>query len=136
MSVAVESVPRILLVDSEPTWGRKTETILEKHGKYQVESFTNIGSALNSSYIDDFDLVLINAALAFGENISEEDMFNFKKIIRRYPDKVLVISNVRSISTAIEVFKMGADYAEKPFEPSRVIELVASRIQEVYEATG
>ena len=37
-------------------------------------------------------------------------------------------TNVCSISTAIKVFKMGADYAEKPFEPRQVIEPVASRL--------
>jgi len=37
-------------------------------------------------------------------------------------------TNVYSISTTIEVFKIGADYAEKPFEPRRVIELAASHL--------
>lgn len=117
-------IPRILLVDSESQWSQTAESTLEKHGKYDVEIVANIDEALKSFYADGFDLILINADLAFGDDISK-----FKEIVRVYGDKVLVISDVRSISTAIKVFKMGADYAEKPFEAKRVIELVASRLQ-------
>ena len=116
-------VPRILVVDSEPKWSQAVKDTLEKGGKYYVESVGDIETALTSSYADGFDLIFINAALAFGEDISK-----FKEIVHLYADKVLVISDVHSISTAIKVFKMGADYAEKPFEPRRVMELVASRL--------
>lgn len=117
-------IPRILLVDSESQWSQTAESTLEKHGKYDVEIVVNLDDALQSFYADGFDLILINAALALGDDISK-----FEEIVRVYGDKVLVISDVRSISTAIKVFKMGADYAEKPFEAKRVIELVASRLQ-------
>ena len=120
-------IPRILLVDSEPKWSRAVQAALEDQGKYHVVSVRDIESALDSSYGDSFDLILINAILAFGENLSK-----FEDIVRLYADKVLVISDVRSISTAVKVFKIGADYAEKPFEPRRVIELVASRLQPTY----
>ncbi len=120
-------VPRILLVDSELKWSQAVKATLEEQGKYYVKSVTDIKSALDFSYGGDFDLIIINAVLAFGE-----DMSKFKEIVRLYADKVLVISDVRSISTAIEVFKMGADYAEKPFEPRRFIDLVASRLQQAY----
>jgi len=122
--MAKKHIPRILLVDSEPKWRKAAKAVLEKQGKYNVESVANIEAALNFPFGNGFDLILINAALVFGENISR-----FEQMLSLYPDKVLVISDVRSISTAIEVFKMGADYAEKPFEPRRVIELVASRLQ-------
>ena len=118
-------IPRILLVDSEPKWTRAMESALEQHGKYDVESVADLDSALNFSFGDGFDLILINAALALGEDLSK-----FEKMVQRYADKVLVISDVRSISTAIRVFKMGADYAEKPFEARRVVELVTSRLQQ------
>ena len=118
-------IPRILLVDSEPKWTQAMEAALEQHGKYDVESVANLDSALNFSFGDGFDLILINAALALGEDLSK-----FEKMVQRYADKVLVISDVRSISTAIKVFKMGADYAEKPFEARRVVELVTSRLQQ------
>jgi DNA-binding response OmpR family regulator len=124
-------IPRILLVDSEPKWSQVVEAVLEERGKYDVESVTDIEAALNSSYGDGFDLILVNATLAFGENLSK-----FEEIVRLYADKVLVISDVRSISTAIRVFRIGADYAEKPFEPRRVIELVASRLQQAYRTTS
>lgn len=117
-------IPRILLVDSELKWSRKVQSTLEKHGKYEVESVNSIKAAFETSYADDFDLVLINATLALGEDVSK-----FEEIIRMYGDKVIVISDVRSIATAIRVFKMGADYVEKPFEPRRVLELVTSRLQ-------
>ena len=116
-------IPRILLVDSEPRWTRAMEIALEQHGEYDVESVADIDSALRFSYGDGFDLILINASLAFGGSTT-----HFEKIVHKYGDKVLVISDVRSINTAIKVFKMGADYAEKPFEPRRVVELVASRL--------
>lgn len=126
-------IPRILLVDSEPKWSRDVKNALEAQGKYRVVSVRDIKAAMDSFYCDGFDLILINAVLAFGDDISK-----FKEIVRLYGDKVLVISNVRSISTAIEVFKIGADYAEKPFEPRRVIELVTKRLQlaPAYGATG
>lgn len=123
-------VPRILIVDNEPRWSKTAKRALREQGKYDVESVTDIKAALDSSRANGFDLILINAALALGEDTSD-----FEEIIRLYPDKVLVISDVRSISTAIEVFKMGADYAEKPFEPRRVLELVAVRLQRAYGAT-
>jgi DNA-binding response OmpR family regulator len=117
-------------VDNEPRWSKTAKRALREQGKYDVESVTDIKAALDSSRANGFDLILINAALALGEDTSD-----FEEIIRLYPDKVLVISDVRSISTAIEVFKMGADYAEKPFEPRRVLELVAVRLQRAYGAT-
>jgi len=116
--------PRILLVDSELKWSKAVKATLEEHGKYHVESVADIEAALDSSWCDGFDLILINAALAF-----DKDASKFEEIVRLYGEKVLVISNGRSISTAIRVFKMGADYAEKPFEPRRVVELVSSRLQ-------
>jgi DNA-binding response OmpR family regulator len=122
--------PRILIVDSEPRWSQAAKRALREQGKYNVESIADIKAALDSSRANDFDLILINAALALGA-----DKSRFEEIVRLYPDKVLVISDVRSISTAIKVFKMGADYAEKPFEPRRVVELVASRLQQAYGAT-
>jgi DNA-binding response OmpR family regulator len=118
-------IPRILLVDSERKWSGAVKAVLESHGRYSVDSVMDIQAALDHSYADGFDLILINAALAFGEDRSK-----FDEIARIYADKVLVISEVRSISTAIEVFKMGADYAEKPFEPRRVMELVASHLRQ------
>jgi len=124
-------VPRILLVDSEPKWSQAAKHTLEKHGKYEVESVNDLQAALDSSYCDGFDLILINAALAFGE-----DQFQFEEIVHLNRDKVLVIADVSSISTAIQVFKMGADYAEKPFEPRRVVELVRSHLQQTYPATA
>jgi DNA-binding response OmpR family regulator len=124
-------VPRILLVESEPKWSQAVESTLEKHGKYDVERVTSIEAALDTSYANGFDLILINAALALGKDVSK-----FEEIVHLYPDKVLVISDVSSISTAIKVFKIGADYADKPFDPSRVMDLVASRLQKAYEATS
>lgn len=122
--MANRRAPRILLVDSEPKWSQAAKAVLEEHGRYAVESVTDVQAALDSSYGDGFDLIVINAALALGESLSL-----FKEMVYRYADRVLVISDVRSITTAIKVFKMGADYAEKPFEPRRVVELVASRLQ-------
>lgn len=119
-------IPCILLVDSEPKWSKAVKATLEKHGKYHVESVADIDAALDSSCGDGFDLILINAALAF-----DKDTSKFEEIVRMYGEKVLVISDERPISTAIRVLKlkMGADYAEKPFEPRRVVELVSSRLQ-------
>lgn len=124
-----QHIPRILLVDSEMKWSQEVELTLKKHGKYDVERVTDVQAALDFSCADGFDLILINAALALGE-----DMMKFKEIVQLYKDKVLVISDMRSIATAIKVFKMGADYAEKPFEAGRIIELVASRLQQAYMA--
>jgi len=123
-------VPRILIVDSEPRWSQAAKRALREQGKYNVESVADIKAALDFSRANDFDLILINAALALGRDKSK-----FEEIVCLYPDKVLVISDVRSISTAIKVFKMGADYAEKPFEPRRLVELVANRLQQAYGAT-
>ena len=110
--MADKRIPYILLVDSEPKWSKAVKAALEEQGKYHVESVASIEAALDSAHGDGFDLILINAALAFGEDTSK-----FEKIVCLYGEKVLVISDERPISTAIKVFKMGADYAEKPFEP-------------------
>jgi DNA-binding response OmpR family regulator len=123
--MTVKHGPCILLVDSEPKWSKAARNALEEQGKYSVQSATTIDAALNFTYCDGFDLILINATLAF----SEENISRFKEILRLYPGKVLVVSDVDSITTAIRVFKLGADYAEKPFEPRRVLELVSTHLQ-------
>lgn len=117
-------IPRILLVDSEPKWSMAAKAALEEQGGYSVQNVTNIEAALDFSYGNGFDLILINAALAFDDAINK-----FREILRLYPDKVLVVSDVRSITTAIKVFKLGAEYAQKPFEPKRMIELVTSYLK-------
>jgi len=103
-----ERVHRILLVDGEPEWSQAAKRALREQGKYRVESATDIEIALNSAYTHDFELILISAILALGEDTSE-----FEEMVRVYPDKVLVISDVHSIATAIGVLKVGAAYAEK-----------------------
>jgi DNA-binding response OmpR family regulator len=123
--MTIKHIPCILLVDSEPKWSKAARNALEEQGKYSVQSATTIDAALDFTYCDGFDLILINAALAF----HDDNISRFKEIVHLYPGKVLVVSDVDSITTAIRVFKLGADYAEKPFEPRRVLELVSAHLQ-------
>ncbi len=124
-------IPRILIVDSEPQWSQAVREVLVNQGKYVVESARDVQTALDYSYGDGFDMIMINAALAFGDEVDK-----FESIVKHYADKVLVISDVRSLSTAIKVFKLGAEYADKPFEPRRVLELVTNHLQQAYGITG
>jgi DNA-binding NtrC family response regulator len=107
--MTVKQAPCILLVDSEPKWSKAARSALEEQGKYNVQSATTIDAALNFSYCDGFDLILINAALAF----DNDNLSRFKEIVHLYPGKVLVVSDVDSITTAIQCSNW-ADYAEKP----------------------
>ena len=120
----VKRAPCILLVDSEPKWSKAARNALEEQGKYRVQNATTIDAALDFTYCDGFDLILINATLAF----DSENLARFKEILHLYTGKVLVVSDVDSITTAIRVFNLGADYAENPFEPRRVLELVSARL--------
>jgi DNA-binding response OmpR family regulator len=122
-----EEVSRVLIVDDEPKWGQKIKRALEQYKEeveYQVEKVPDIQSALASSQGKCFNLILVNAALAF-----EQDTPGFKELVRLCPDKVLVISDTDSLSAHIKALKSGADYAQKPFETKRAVELVVSRLQ-------
>jgi DNA-binding NtrC family response regulator len=122
-------IPHILIVDSEDTWVREVRAALEQHGRYIVTTATDMKTAWQRSSSDGFDLILVNASLALGEHAAR-----FREIVRLYPEKVLVIADFRSISAAIRVFKMGADYMGRPLEAHRVVELVSRRLGFSFES--
>lgn len=116
---------RILLIEGDAKWRRAVETVLERQGTYDVKSMPDVDTALQAFYANGFSLIIINASLA----LTEKNLPKFREIVSLYPERILVISDVRSLSTAIEVFKLKVDYADKPFEPQRMIDLVSSHIQ-------
>ncbi len=120
---------RILIVDDEPRWGRSSKLALEREG-YEVELVQNMEEARRLIEHNDFTLIVINSALALDKEAV------LRKAVRRYPEKVVVMSDTESIPTAIRVLKLGADYETKPFEEANLIELIGGRAQVVLSALG
>lgn len=112
------SKARILIVDDEPKWGETSKLALEERG-YIVEWVQSMEEAYHHASRKRFALVVINSALAFAEGTSP-----LKRIIRRYPRSVIILSDIHSISVAVKAFKVGADYQDKPFEVSNLVHLV------------
>jgi len=112
------SKARILIVDDEPKWGRNSKLALEERG-YIVEWVQSMKEAYDHASRERFALVVINSALAFAEGTSP-----LKRIVRRHPRSVIILSDVHSVAVAVEAFKVGADYEDKPFEISNLVNLV------------
>ncbi|MGB5158352.1 sigma-54-dependent transcriptional regulator [Desulfobacterium sp. N47] len=108
-----DELPRVLIVDDEVNIGNACVKILAKND-LEVNYVKNGHDALAMMKAISFDVVVTDLKM------SRMGGMELLKIIKeRYPNtKVIVITGYASISSAVEVMKLGAfDYLPKPFTP-------------------
>ncbi|MGD9309701.1 MAG: sigma-54 dependent transcriptional regulator [Desulfosarcina sp.] len=115
---------RILVVDDEPNICHSCIKILSKSG-YQTEFALDGYEALNKLQQMPFDVVVTDLKMsALG------GMQVLAQVKEAYPDTlVIVITGYSTVSSAVEVMKMGAfDYLPKPFTPHELRAVVGQAL--------
>ena len=110
------NVPRVLVVDDEPSICRSCEKILVREG-YEVKTVLSGAEALDLLGRDRFDLVFTDLKMA-----EMGGMELLEALRSRYPDVVpVVITGFATIASVVETMKVGAfDYLPKPFTPDEM----------------
>jgi DNA-binding NtrC family response regulator len=118
--------PRILIVDDEVNICRSCVKILSKTG-CEAEYSLNGYEALKMMAEHPFDVVITDLKMS-----SLGGMEVLRRIKEAYPDtKVIVITGYATVSSSVEVMKMGAsDYLPKPFTPHELRSVVEQVISE------
>ena len=111
---------RILVVDDELNICHSCQKILAK-SNYEVQYALNGYDALKMMEAEPFDIVITDLKMS-----SLGGMEILQRVKEAYPDTpVIVITGYASVSSAIEVMKMGAmDYLPKPFTPDELRAMV------------
>jgi DNA-binding NtrC family response regulator len=112
--------PRILVVDDELGICRSCVKILEKaghHPEYALNGYDAMKMMQNSP----FDLIITDLKMS-----SMGGMEVLRRVKESYPDSlIIVITGYATVSSAVEVMKMGAfDYLPKPFTPDELRSVV------------
>jgi DNA-binding NtrC family response regulator len=112
--------PRILVVDDEVGICQSCVKILSKEG-HQVEYALNGYDALRMMQDNPFDLVITDLKMS-----SMGGMEVLRRVKESYPDTIIiVITGYATVSSAVEVMKLGAhDYLPKPFTPEELRSVV------------
>jgi DNA-binding NtrC family response regulator len=113
-------VTRILVVDDELNICQSCQKILTK-SNYEVQYALNGYNALKMMEAEPFDIVITDLKMS---SLGGMEVLN--RVKEAYPDTpVIVITGFASVSSAIEVMKMGAtDYLPKPFTPDELRAIV------------
>jgi DNA-binding NtrC family response regulator len=116
----------ILVVDDEIHICRSCLKILSKM-KFQVNYATNGYDALKQVEDKPFDIVLTDLKMS-----SLSGMEVLRRVKETYPDTVVIVmTGYASVSSAVEVMKMGAlDYLPKPFTPNELRAVVRQAVSE------
>jgi DNA-binding NtrC family response regulator len=116
---------RILVVDDEPAICHNFEKILSKLG-YQVSYAYNGLDALNLMAEAPFDIVVTDLKMS-----RMGGMEVLRRVKENSPDTmVIVITGYSTVSSAVEVMKLGAfDYLPKPFTPDELRAVVGQAVQ-------
>jgi len=114
------SNPLILIIDDEPEICRNCVKILSKMD-YDVRYALNGFDALKMVDETVFDVVVTDLKMS---NVGGMEVL--RRLKASYPETmVIVITGYASVSSAVEVMKMGAfDYLPKPFTPHELREIV------------
>ena len=112
--------PRILVVDDELNICQSCSKILAKLD-YDVSYALNGYDALKMMNAEPFDVILTDLKMS-----SLGGMEVLRRVKDAYPDTiVIVMTGYASVSSAVEVMKMGAlDYLPKPFTPDELLSAV------------
>ena len=117
--------PKILVVDDEPNICRSCVKTLSKVG-YHVDFAYSGPAAATMMEESVYDLVLTDLKM---------NLMGGMEVLRRikesWPDTmVIVITGYSTVSSAVEVMKMGAfDYVPKPFTPAELRAVVAQALE-------
>ena len=121
-----QNSPRILIVDDEVNICRSCTKVLSKLD-YEVEYVLNGYDALKMMDAEPFDIIITDLKMS-----SLGGMEVLRRVKDAYPDTlVIVITGYASVSSAVEVMKMGAlDYLPKPFTPDELRAIVRQAVAE------
>ncbi|MGD8520250.1 MAG: sigma-54 dependent transcriptional regulator [Desulfobacterales bacterium] len=117
---------RILVVDDELNICQSCIKILSKLN-YEVDYALNGYDALKMMQAEPFDIIITDLKMS-----SLGGMEVLRRVKETYPDTlVIVITGYASVSSAVEVIKMGAlDYLPKPFTPDELRAIVQQAVTE------
>jgi DNA-binding NtrC family response regulator len=115
-----DKMPRILVVDDELGICKSCVKVLSKEGR-QVEYALNGYDALKMMQEGPFDIIITDLKMS-----SMGGMEVLRRVKESYPDSlIIVITGYATVSSAVEVMKMGAyDYLPKPFTPEELRSIV------------
>jgi DNA-binding NtrC family response regulator len=118
--------PRILVVDDELNICQSCAKVLKKM-KYEVDYALNGYDALKMMGAQPFDVILTDLKMS-----SLGGMEVLRRVKEAFPDtQVIVMTGYASVSSAVEVMKMGAlDYLPKPFTPDELRAIVRQAMTE------
>jgi DNA-binding NtrC family response regulator len=117
----------ILLVDDEPAFVRSLSRTLERHGGinhlYQTSDSRDVMALMEQH--PDIELILLDLNMP---HISGDELL--KQIIEKHPHtRVIIISGMNQIETAVDCIRLGADdYFVKTTEEKRLLEGVKRAI--------
>jgi DNA-binding NtrC family response regulator len=116
--------PRILVVDDELNICQSCTKVLSKMD-YGVDFALNGYDALKKMEGEPFDVILTDLKMS-----SLGGMEVLRRVKETHPDTpVIVMTGYASVSSAVEVMKMGAlDYLPKPFTPDELRAIVAQAL--------
>jgi DNA-binding NtrC family response regulator len=123
-TMTIDARPRILVIDDEPAICQNCLKILSKI-ECEAEYALNGYDALRMMEADPFDLIITDLKMS-----SLGGMEVLSRVKEAFPDTmVIVITGYASVSSAVEVMKMGAfDYLPKPFTPDELRGVVRQAI--------
>ena len=126
LSESGRGIPRILIVDDEEKICRNCVKILGKMG-YAAAYSLNGYEALKMLEAESYDLVVTDLKMS-----SLGGMEVLRRVKAFHPETVvIVITGYSTVSSAVEVMKMGAfDYLPKPFTPHELRAVVAQALAE------
>jgi DNA-binding NtrC family response regulator len=118
--------PRILVVDDELNICRSCTKVLTKL-EYEVEYALNGYDALKMMEAEPFDIIITDLKMS-----SLGGLEVLRRVKEAYPaTQVIVMTGYASVSSAVEVMKMGAlDYLPKPFTPDELRAIVSQAAME------
>ena len=119
-------LPRVLVVDDEPSLLRALESLLRKKG-FEVVALESPITATQQLAQEDFDVALLDVKMP---ELSGLELLNAVKH-RRPEVEVIMMTGHATVETALAAVKAGAyDYLTKPFED---VELVARSVAKAAE---
>ena len=118
--------PRILVVDDELNICHSCVKVLKKMD-YMVDYALNGYDALKMVEAEPFDVILTDLKMS-----SLGGMEVLRRVKEAFPDtQVIVMTGYASVSSAVEVMKMGAlDYLPKPFTPDELRAIVRQAVRQ------
>lgn len=119
-----ELFPRILIIDDEPDICRNCVKILAEYGE-AVDYALNGPDGLKLIAENPYHIIITDLKMS-----RMSGMEVLERVRKTHPDiTVIVITGFASVSSAVEVMKMGAyDYLPKPFTPHELRAVVAQAV--------